>query len=147
MKQLLDNVVARIRDQLSYLRWVGVLDDPRLPPKAVEPPFVGVKDNGVIAVSLPGRKDDETLSVIVVAYQALYLEEHGAAVMGSPGQLGETGKGLLEIADDIKVALNDNLFTSFSFAHRDRLEPSQTIDNEVRLLSMQRSIFSYRRVL
>lgn len=147
MEQLLRDIVARLTTELGYLNWVGVVDDELLPPPGVAPPFVGVKDNGLRATALPGQLDDERLSVVVIAYQALQIGEPGAAILGSTGNLGEAGKGLLAIADDIKAALNDYCFAGFQKAYRDALLPSQVIEREGDLLSRQGNVFTYWRIV
>lgn len=147
MEQLLKDTVARLTTELPYLNWVGVLDDELLPPATVEPPFVGLRDGGVLSPSAPDRKDREQLTVLVVAYQALNLGEPGAAVIGSEAQLGAAGKGLLAIQDDVRTALNDYLFNfRFAFAHREALDASQVIASDHRLLSLLRARYLYRRI-
>lgn len=146
MKALLENIVARLTTQLPYLTWVGVLDDPLLPPEEPEPPFVGVKDHGMVSTALPGKKNDERLAVVVVAYQGLDLDHVGASIIGNTDQLGEEGKGLLDIADDVRAALTDVVFSEFLKAYRDRMEPTQAIGNGQRTLSMQKNFFTYWRI-
>lgn len=146
METLLPLIVARVRQELPFLSWVGVLDSELLPPAEPQPPFVGVKDAGLSAQSQPGRKDLETLSVLVVAYQRVLDSEPGASVLGASA-LGDAGKGLLTLSAAIKVALNDELFArAVQFAHRDRLDASQTLQlPNGALLQMQRNLFTYRR--
>lgn len=147
MEQLLRDIITRLQSSLPYLHWIGALDDELLPPATVMPPFVGVKDGGLLSPSLPGQKDKETLTVIMIAYQSLNLGETGAAVLGSEAQLGDAGKGLLAIHADIRSMLNDYLFDNrFYFAHREDLQASRVIGNDQRLLSMQRALYQYRRL-
>lgn len=147
MEQLLKDIVTRLTTQLPYLNWVGVVDDELLPPTTVEPPMVGVKDGGLLSPSTPGQKDREQLTIFVMAYQSLNLGEPGSAVVGSASQLGDAGKGLLAIQEDLQTALNDELFSHrFTFAHREALDPSRIITVESRLLSMLRARFLYRRI-
>lgn len=147
MEQLLRDIITRLQSSLPYLHWIGALDDELLPPATVMPPFIGVKDGGLLSPSLPNQKDKETLTVLVIAYQSLNLGETGAAVLGSEAQLGDAGKGLLAVHADVRATLNDHLFDNrFYFAHREDLQASRVIGNDQRLLSMQRAIYQYRRI-
>lgn len=147
MEQLIRDIITRLQSSLPYLHWIGALDDELLPPATVMPPFVGIKDGGLISPSLPGQKDKETLTVIVIAYHSINIGDPGAAVLGSEAQLGEAGKGLLAIHADIRSMLNDHLFSNrFYFGHREDLQASRVIGNDQRLLSMQRAIYQYRRI-
>lgn len=147
MEQLLRDIITRLQTSLPYVHWVGALDDIFLPPETVSPPFVGVKDAGLLAASFPGKKDDERLTLAVIVYQSVNTGEPGAAVLGSEENLGEAGKGLLAIHEDIRTLLNDYLFDNrFSFAHRERLDASRVIANDQRLLSYQQAAYLYRRI-
>lgn len=146
MEALLDAIVTAIRAALPYLTWVGVLDDELLPPDGPQPPFVGIKDGGLTARSLPGKKDDETMSIFIIVYQSLVDQEHGASVLGRTDQLGDQGKGLLAIHADLKTLLNDNLLgqATINFAHRDSMEASRRMTNEAgRLIQLQRALYIY----
>jgi len=148
MKALLEALVTAIAGELDYLSWVGVLDDELLPPEEPAPPFVGLKDGGIIPQSLPSKKDVETLTVHVLVYQSLLDAEPGASILGATGQLGDPGKGLLTIHDELKTFLNDNFLSqaNIHWAHRDRLDASRTLANdEGRLIQLQRAIYTYRR--
>jgi hypothetical protein len=147
MQLLLQNIVTRIATNLTYLTWVGVLDNELLPPQSPSPPFVGLKDGGLSATARPGKTDLEELRINVVIYQSVMHEAPGASIMGEPS-LGDAGRGVLQIGEAIKGLLNDDLFSNtFYFAHRDRVEPSNTIiDEEGRYLQYQRHLYVYRRV-
>jgi hypothetical protein len=146
MRALLELIEARVRAALPYLSWVGVLDNELLPPPEPPPPFVGIRDGGLIPQSRPGLKDIETLSVLVIPYQRLLDGEPGASVMGSP-TLGDAGTGLLDLSEAIKDALTDYLFDRrVHWAHRDRMDATQTLQTQDgALLQMQRNLFTYRR--
>ena len=151
MKLLLQVITTAIAaaPALSYLQWVGVLDSEYVPPPE-EPgfPLVGLIDGGILPTSLPGRKDLEALSVRVVAYQSLLDAEPGAHLLGIATLPTNQGKGLLDIAQDLKVLLNDNFLslTNIHYAHRDRVEPSEmVVDPAGRFILMQKSWFTYRR--
>lgn len=147
MRELLKSLVVTIRGGLPYLSWVGVLDDELLPPEEPAPPFAGVRDGGIVATSLPGGHDIEVLTVHVVAYQALFLDEPGAAIIGNAELLGAAGKGLLEISADLKALLTDNFLgqAKVHFAWRSQVERTEVLRTTNRLLSMQRNMFLYRR--
>lgn len=150
MRALMDNMITTLRDAptLGYLQWVGVLDDELLPPQTPAPPFVGLKDAGLTAISAPGKTDREELRVNVVIYQSVLADFPGHSMMGEPS-LGDAGRGLFDIGEDIKVLLNDTLFNNgFYYAHRDRIEPSTTIvgpENGL-ILQFQRHVYIYRRL-
>jgi hypothetical protein len=148
MKALLDAMVTAIAGELDYLSWVGVLDDELLPPEEPAPPFVGLKDGGIVLQSLPGKKDLEVLTVYVIAYQSVLGAAPGASILGATEQLGDPGKGLLTIHDELKTFLNDNFLSlsNIHWAHRDRLDASRTLANEDgRLIQLQRATYTYRR--
>lgn len=136
---------------LSYLQWVGVLDSELAPPLTTPQfPFVGIVDNGIIAESMPGRKDKEILTVKVVAYQSLLSPEPGEHLLGNASLPNAQGTGLLKIAQDLKVLLNDNFlgFSDIVWAHRDRLDPSELLLDEPasRFVMMLKSSYTYRRI-
>ena len=147
MRALLLALTERLTVNLPYLSWVGVIADPLLPPQSHAPPFVGLLDGGLSEQSLPNRNDLQTLTVGIVAYQALQIEDSGAAVLGEPS-LGEGGKGLLEIQEDIRALLQDyTVAGAFSFAHRDSLEATQAIANDDNFLTMKQAVYRYQRLV
>lgn len=139
---------------LQYLQWVGVLDS-ELAPSPSEPqfPFVGIVDNGITAESMPGKKDREVLTVKVVAYQSILSSEPGSHILGDVSLPSGHGTGLLQIAHDLKVLLNDNFLglSDIHWAHRDSLSPSEPLFDEptsqVVLMMMLKSIYTYRRIV
>ena len=148
MKQLLTALTSQIALQVPYLRWVGVLESELLPPEEPGFPIVGLLDGGTVNDSRPGQKDIQTLTVIVLPYQSIILDEPGAAMMGSD-HLGSEGKGLLEMGDRLRTLLNDNFLNlSFYWAHCDRQEPCRTLQSikkDDTFVQYQRNTFTYRR--
>lgn len=147
MKALLDALVTAISADLTYLRWTGVLDSELLPPEEPGFPLVGLKDGGITRESRPNKKDIETLTVLVIPYQSLFLAEPGGAVLGSTAQLGTQGTGLLAMGAALKTLLDDNfLGLNFYWAHCDRESPTDTLaGDDGNLIQLQRYTFSYRR--
>ena len=137
---------------LSYLQWVGILDSELAPPPS-EPhfPFVGVVDGGLTDDSRPGRVDLEIFSVKVVAYQSLLSPEPGEHLTGNASLPSGQGTGLLQITADLKTLLHDNFLgiATIHWAHRDRVDPSELLLDEpaARFVMMQKSIFTYRRLV
>lgn len=147
MKALLNALTTTITDNLSYLRWIGVIDNEQLPPEEPEMPIIGLRDAGLVSTSQPGKKDLEVLTVWVIPYQSIIDFDPGAAVMGRT-ELGDQGTGLFDISAALKALLNDNfLGLPFHFAWRSRVEQSQTLVNQDtgRLIQYQRNVFVYRR--
>lgn len=146
MKALLNALKPAIKTGLTYLRAVEVIDSELLPLEEPGFPFVGLLDGGTVEKSMPGKKDLEELTVKVVPYQSILLDEPGAGVMGSTAQLGDQGTGVLDMAAALKTLLNDNfLGLNFHFAHLQRREPSQALSKDSGLIVMKPLIFNYRR--
>lgn len=147
MKALLKAMELRIKDQLPYLRWVGVLDSHLLPPEGPGFPIVGLKDDGIPRRSQPGKKDIEELNVIVYPYQNLIAKFPGASVMGNDRLQNKQGRGLLDIGKDLIAALDDNfLGLNFHFAHSERIDKSETLtDDGARMIQFQAYHYLYRR--
>lgn len=148
MKDLLDIILPALRTALPYAKWVEVLDDVLLPPDGVDYPGVGVVDGETVLESRPGRKDQRTDTVQIVPYQQLAYSSVGAAVMGE-ASLGDEGKSLLTMAEDIRAALNDNLLNNkVLYAHVDAIAASQTIFNEeLHFLRYKIVRVTYRRLV
>lgn len=145
MRKLLFDIVALIQSNLTYFSWVGVIEDEQLPPKGPPPPFCGIKDGGIIPRPIPDSQDLEQLTVIVIPYQ--YFSEPGAATLGSV-ELGDRGKGLIDISDDLNNLLKNEYFNHcFHYARLEQLEPVATIiePETLDLLYLKRNIFRWRR--
>ena len=151
MKTLIAQIIADLDVNLSYLQWVRAIDNELLPPDGVAFPGVGVKDGDIDYESHPGTRDKETLTITVVAYQSLLDGSPGAAIMGSAAEQGDAFKGLIEIAEEIRTRLNDNLFTAafgekIYWAHVDQVAASETLSgDEGTFLQMKRLTVTYRR--
>ena len=148
MKDLLDALVAAIPAGLAYLNWCGVIENELLAPEGVAFPFAGLIDDGSVYQSRPGKHDIEVLSVGVVAFQAIALDEPGASIVGSAAQLGDSGKGLLAIAAELRTLLNDNFLTleKLHFAHCERWRASQSVTKSGDpWMTFKRLDFGYRR--
>lgn len=147
MQTLLNAMKTEIEDNLTYLKWVGVVDSENLPPEETGFPFVGLKDGPVPRISQPGKKDIESFTVFVIPYQSITLVEPGGSVMGSETQLGDVGKGLLKIGGELENLLEDNFLNlNVHFAHLDRFDPTDPLVGEDgRLIQMQRYHFMYKR--
>jgi len=149
VKALLDALAAAIAATLPYLSWVGVLDNELLPPEEPAFPLVGLRDGGIVHASQPGRTDLDTLTVHVIPYQSIVLTHPGGAVMGSEAQLGDQGKGLLDISAALRTLLNDNFLglAGIHYAHCDRQAQTQTLPQPSgALIQLQRLTFTYRRI-
>ena|SRR5688572_6300527 len=149
MESLLNAITSDLETNLPYLHWVGVIEHEGLVPEEPGFPLIGLIEGGYTTQSLPGKKDLESLSVGVVAFQSILLTEPGAAIMGSTAQLGTAGKGLLAIGTDIKARLNDNLLAQpkIHYAHLDRGQAARPIaDPNGQVIAMfKRFDFTYRR--
>jgi hypothetical protein len=148
MKNLMLAIQSRMQEQLPYLQWVGILESEQELPATIALPALGLKDGGLVSQSLPGKKDIETITMFFVAYQQVLDAEVGASVIGSEGNLGSAGRGLLDIADDIKAALNDDFLTqqSIHYAHRDSVDPSDMlVSPDGDAIQKQRTTYTYRR--
>lgn len=126
MKDLLLAIKAQIETAIPYFSWVGVIEDETMPPEGPKPPFCAIRDGGLTAQAIPSNKEDERLTVLVVPYVALFATP-GAAIMGE-SSLGDEGKGLIEIGDDLYTALNGKTFGLCIKGHRDRIDRSRTLD-------------------
>ena len=148
MKDLLTALAAAIPAGLAYLNWCGVIENELLAPEGIAFPFVGLIDDGSLYQSRPGKHDIEALNVGVVAFQAIALDEPGASIVGSAAQLGDSGKGLLAIAAELRDLLNDNFLnqTKIHFAHCDRWRAAQSVTKSGDpWMTFKRLDFTYRR--
>jgi len=152
MNDLIEAIKADLVANLPYLKWVEAIDNELLPPDGVEFPGVGIKDGDESFQSLPSKRDLDQPTLLVVAYQSLTLATPGAAIMGETASLGDAGKGLIEIAKEIRARLNDNRFTTafgetILWAHIDAIAASETIGNEETglLIQLKRITVTYRR--
>ena len=131
MEILLNAIVTDLKTNLTYLNGVSVIDDELLPPEEIECPQVGVKDGDEENSPPVYQKDDEVLNVRVTIYQSLLLQTPGASIMGE-ASLGPKGKGVLQIAKDVKARLHKNKLglAGYYVARYRRGEASQTIFSE-----------------
>ena len=81
MDVLLNTLKTAIKDAtaLAYLQAVEVIEDETFVPEEPGFPLVGLIDGGTVPRSMPGKKDIETLTVGVVAFQSIALDEPGAS--------------------------------------------------------------------
>lgn len=149
MEMLLHALVSTIQAGLPYLSWVGVLDSELLPPEEPPPPFVGLRDGGIVPASLPGQSYIEVLTVHVIPYQSVNIAFPGGAVLGSQQQLGTQGMGLLAISNELQVLLSDNYMgLPLTQALWTRTDATQAITSaDGRILSYQSNHFVYRRLI
>lgn len=150
MKDLIAAIIADLETNLGYLKQVKAINTLLNPPIEIGLPCVGVKDGDQSFESRPGRRDIETLSVSIAIYQQLFIDESGAAVMGSAKEQGDAFKGLIEIAAEIRARLNDNFFTTVApvphYAHVDAIAGSETLgEDDEPLMQMKVLTVSYRR--
>lgn len=148
MKDLLTALTAAIPAGLSYLTWCGVIENELLAPEELAFPFVGLIDDGTRFESRPGKHDIEILNVGVVGFQSIALDDPGASIMGSAAQLGDAGKGVIDIAIALRTLLNDNFLdqSKINFAHCERMRPSQSVTRSGDpWMTFKRLDFSYRR--
>ncbi len=147
MKNLLNAIAEDLALNLAYLKWVKVIDSENLVPDGLEFPGVGLRDGAQSFGSLPGKKDMEQLTVMVVPYQSLSLGTPGAAVMGDVNF-----KGVLDICAEIRARLNDNRFTAIFgekifYAHVDSFGASETLGTDEGIfIQMKRIPITYRRL-
>lgn len=144
MQKLLLAIASTLQTSLPYLQWVGVVENFDDPPGHLKQfPVVGLRDGGIVSQAQPAQKDDDTLTVQIAVYQQLYDDDPGAALMGRETQLGDRGKGLLDIHEDIRTLLNNNLLAQPGVyrAHRDQLrasEPGETLIRQIAVYSYER---------
>ncbi len=103
MKDLILASKRALQSKIGYIkrRDIYVTEDIRLVRNMGEYPAIGIKDGSTGFATLAGDQDEETLSIIFIAYVQLYKPEEG--VMGS-----RTEKGVLDVADDIVKTLRNN---------------------------------------
>ena len=152
MQTLLTALQSIISARLTYLTWVGVIDNVLLPPEGPGFPLIGLKDGDQINESIPSQKDRQILTIEIVAYQELFDVEPGASIMGLTGSLGDASKGVLAMGADVRnvltlAALQMQLNSlQFHWLHCDRIFASQTLFQEQgSKLQFQRSIYTFRR--
>lgn len=148
METLLSTLKTTIAAGLIYLRAVEVIEAEEFVPEEPGFPLVGLLDGGLVPISRPNQKDQEQLTVGIVAYQAIALDAPGASIMGSETQLGDQGKGLLKIGAELKTLLNDNFLSlNFYWAHLDRHHPTRPLRGEqYAFIAYKRWDYSYRRL-
>lgn len=146
MKDLIAAIVADLETNLPYLQQVKPVNSLLNPPSEKGFPCAGVKDGDQEFRSQPGKLDIETLSVTVAVYQQLFVDDSAAAVMGSAPEQGDSFKGLIDIAAEIRARLNDNLFLTTHWAHVDKIAGSETLgDEDQPLMQMKVLTVTYRR--
>lgn len=146
MKALLEAIKTAIEaaPDLTYLTWVGVIENEAFVPEEPGFPLVGLVDGGVNAQSRPGPKDLESMIVGVVAFQSIALDDPGASITGSPHC-----KGVLEIGEDLKTLLNDNFLAlpKVHFAHLGRHHAVRPLEAQSGFLVSKRFDYEYRRLV
>jgi len=147
MEELLQALREKIPGALPYLSAVEVIDDETLPPDVASYPCLGLMDGGTIHASRKGQKDKDTHTVWAIAYQEIFDDKPGAAVMGRAEQSGDKSKGVLAIAKDLRAFLNDNfLGLGFEYAHCDRGEAAFGLArNDGRMIAAKKLQFTYVR--
>jgi len=104
MKDLLNAIKSQLQNELTYVRDsdVFVAEDENLISGQVKFPAIGLKDGSVAwSITSQGPLKTQTLSVRVIAYVSILRPE--ASIMGDNQQ-----KGVLDIIDDIRAALDEN---------------------------------------
>ena len=125
MKDLIEVLIAQIKTKLPYLHWVEPIES-ILVPDGFPNLGVGVKDGESVFASQPGRKDIRVDTVTLYCFQSLVYDKPGVTIIGEQS-IGDDGKGLLQIAEDLRTALNDNkLADKVLYAHVDSIGESQT---------------------
>jgi len=106
MRELLAAVKTQLQTGLDYVRDrdVNVVPSEGFIPAGVRFPCVGLKDGGLTRTELAGGMWEVVLTVKLVVYVQLLKEE--ASIMGDSAA---GRKGVLEIAEDIHAALDENL--------------------------------------
>ena len=150
MDVLLNAIKTDLAANLPYLQGVNIIDDELLPPEEIGYPQIGIKDDSEENSAAQFQRDTEVLRVRVTIYQSVLLKEPGASIMGEPS-LGDRGKGVLQIAKDVKARLHKNKLglAGYYGARYRSAEPSQTIFSEETAHLAQRKtlIFEYTRSL
>jgi hypothetical protein len=108
MKALLTAIQTQLRTDLTYVRDkdVFISKDEALVPDAAKSPFVGLKDGAISRTRRPGGALEIEMTVRVVIWVKLQKDQAGII-----GDSSASKKGVLDIADDIYSALNDNLLS------------------------------------
>jgi len=106
LKELLTAIQTQLRTEKTYIRDSDIYITPHenYIPSQVRPPCVGIKDGAIARRELAGGMMEYTLNVTIIVF--VQLHKSAAAIMGDAAA-GK--KGVLEIADDIHVSLDENL--------------------------------------
>jgi len=139
MKALLTAIKAQLQTTLTYIRDRDIYITPHenFVPNAVRPPCVGIKDGAITRDPLMGGCVESKLSVSIIVFVQLQKDE--ASIMGDTAT---SKKGVLDIADDIETALNNNLLsiTGLQHAYCDASAASELFGDERE--SLQRKIIT-----
>jgi hypothetical protein len=141
MHELILAIQQQLRSSLTYIREANIYVAPHIGyiPDTVNPPCIGIKDGSISRVETMGEMLNVTLRVSLVVY--VRLLKSGAGVMGDSSI---NQKGVLEIAQDIHAALDENLLSIDGMQAAMVVTPepeSELFGDEVNLL--QRKIITY----
>jgi hypothetical protein len=143
LKDLLTAIQTQLRTDLTYIRDSDIYIAPHenYIPGQVRPPCVGIKDGAIVRKELVSSMLEVTLNVTIVIMVQLAKDE--ASIIGDAA----TGKkGVLEIADDIHTALDENLLDidNMQEAYSPSEEASVLFGDEKEAL--QRKLITYQYI-
>lgn len=142
MKDLMNAIRDELREELSaYIRPGDIFIAPHADyvPSDVMFPAIGIKDGAIVRNELIGECMEYTMEVLVIPW--VLLQKPEASIMGD----GERKKGVLDVADDIHAALNDNFLgiddiqEAFSPSER----PSEPMGSDNKLLQKKEILYRY----
>jgi hypothetical protein len=143
MKALLQAIKSRLENQLNYIKKVHYLVDEDLLPAATGFPCIGLKDGNISYEQYAAEGIQKIITEVrVIVYQEILRPE--APVMGYGNE-----KGVLEIAADVKAALDNyktlGSITNIVFADLISEEASETMGSEAVLIQKKGLTMRYEQ--
>ncbi|MBU2551934.1 MAG: hypothetical protein KKB20_26225 [Proteobacteria bacterium] len=107
MRELLLAIESEIESSLAYIRDEDVFISPHATwlPESVQHPCLAIKDGAIERTELTGGMWQETMTVILTVYVS-FTGDGRVPVVGDVSV-----KGVLEIAEDVHEALDENLLS------------------------------------
>lgn len=144
MKALLNAIKTQLQTDLTYVRDGDVFITPHedFLPHDVKFPAVGIKDGSIIRAERMGGCMEYEISVSLIPWVAMAKPE--ASIMGDSAT---SRKGVLDVADDIHTALDENLLaiSGMQEAFSPSESGSETLGSDTRLLQKKNITYVYRK--
>ena len=143
MKNLLTAIKTQLQTKLTYVRNGDIFVTPaeNYLPAHVKFPCVGIKDGAIEReiVEFSGVTE-ERLRVLLAAFVQIVKEEDSLIGVGAT-------KGLLDMVDDIRTALDDNLLAQASMLSNFCIEEraSEMFGDEKELIQQKVIVYEYVR--